>query len=71
MSQIIGPITNEIINTLTLEIKKPEVRQKLVDMITPLINEIFSQYIVYIIAFGMLQVIIILLLITIILMLNK
>src|SRR5438034_646999 len=67
MSQIIGPFTNEILDSITEEFKKPETKEKIINAINPLITELFDRYKIYIIGFSFLQIIIVVLLIIIIL----
>ena len=68
MSQLIGPVTSNIVNKLTTEIKKKENKQKIMDYaIKPLLAEVLKSCYPYAIVFLFIQVLIIVLLIYIIL----
>ena len=72
MSHILGPFTNEILDGLLNEFKKKEIKDKILNLSTPLIDELFSKYKNYIVGFILIQIlIIILLLIIIIMIVNK
>ena len=72
MTQLIGPITSNIINKLTTEIKKKENKHKIMDYaIKPLLAEILKSCYPYAFIFLFIQVLIIVLLIYIIVKMKK
>ena len=68
----IGPLTRDIIDTCSKELKKKEVREKImVNLIDPVVSEFFSRYYPYITCFMFIHMIIIVLLVYIIYIIHK
>lgn len=68
----IGPLTRDIIDTCSKELKKKEVKDKIMtNLIDPVVSEFFARYYPYITCFMFIHMIIIILLVYIIYSLNK
>lgn len=61
----IGPITQNILNTLTTEINKKNTRRKIAKAVNPVIDSVVSRYYGWIFLYLAIQVIIIILLLLI------
>lgn len=70
MSHLLGPFTNEILDGLLNEFQKKETKEKIINLTTPLIDELFSKYKNYVLLFILIQIIIVILLVIIILLLR-
>lgn len=72
MNTYIGPITNDLIDKITNEVKKKKTKEKIMrNIIDPLLCDIAKRYYPYLIMITSVLVIIILLLIVILLILQK
>jgi len=68
----IGPVTKELLDACSKELKKKEVKEKIMkNLIDPVVSEFFSRYYPYITCFMFIHMIIILLLIFIIYSIKK
>ena len=68
----IGPITNDLLNQCIKEIKKPEVKEKIMkNIFDPILSEFFKRYYSYLTFFIFIQLIIIVLLIYVIYIIRK
>ena len=68
----IGPLTRDIIETCSKELKKKEIKEKIMtNLIDPVVSEFFSRYYPYITCFMFIHMIIIVLLIYIIYTIQK
>ncbi len=67
MDNIIGPITQQIIDNCQKEISKEETKEKIVKhIVEPIMNGLFKKYLLYIFCFIVMQMMILALLIYII-----
>lgn len=68
----IGPLTQDLLEACTKEIKKKETKEKIMkNLIDPLVNEFFKRYSMYVTCFMFIHIITIILLIYIIYIIKK
>jgi hypothetical protein len=68
----IGPITKDILDQCSKELKKPTTKEKIMkNVIDPIVSEFFSRYYAYLTCFVFIQLIIIILLVYIIYILKQ